>query len=147
MIGLLADQRPGRPPHVAASLIGRPATFSHGIAHLHWTTGAPVWFAALLDDDDNDAREIESGLREAPHPDSPRDGEPRLRLHLEQLVSRDSSVTNAHGQPGGQVDYSPIRSYARAVSDAILRSPTQYFWWHRRWKGESDEFDSELDVA
>lgn len=112
LAGLVADQRPSRPAcAVGVPFLGRQTAFDVGVAALHHATGAPVWFAVLL----VDAHRA--------------DGLPAFQLHLQPLASR--------RPPGGDAEGSGLlRAYAQAVDAAVRMAPSQYFWWHRRWRAE-----------
>ena len=117
LVGLVADQRPaaGR-QSVTAALMGRPSEFSPGLAALHSSTGAPVWFAAIVVDE--------------------RDGRAALRLHLQRLAPR---VDTAGGEPSTPVEGAVLmQRYADAITALVAAVPAQYFWFHRRWRDVHD---------
>ena len=127
-VGMLCDQRPSRPPWVPATFLQRRALFSHGIAALHTITGAPVWFAALF---------LVPG-------DAP-DGF-TLRLQLVRLATRRSPAVERAAPSDRELEVTAsdqqhlVQAYADALSSAVRGAPSQYFWWHRRWRDEPDEF-------
>ena len=151
LVGMLPDQRPSRPSAIRSSFIDRPTDFPPGFAALHAATGAPVWFAALLLDD------------------PPPGGGVALRLDLKRLVTRRLPSEPAYGSGGSakvictrasdrrggpaQSDVTTtdkclctgaqclVHAYAHALSCAVRAAPSQYFWWHRRWRGEGCEDD------
>ena len=105
-------------PHARqATLLDRPTLFSHGAAALHAATGAPVWFAVLLLEPDQHAPE---GFA--------------LRLHTARLAARRApGSANDVGVPPTCAT-ALMQAYADALTDAVRRAPSQYFWWHRRWR-------------
>ena len=142
-----------RSPAVLSSFIGRPALFPSGLAALHTATRAPVWFAVLLLEDQLDSQP--GGLR--------------LRLHLSRLVTRCARPPIAQGEGStreggvacatGSEDalgldnpadeacaLKLVHAYADALSSAVREAPAQYFWWHRRWRGEVSEFQLAADT-
>ena len=111
---LLPDQRPTlssnpkeRTPAapLVVDLLGQRSALSPGLCVLHRSTGAPVWFAALL----LHAR--------PPHG-------PALCLRLARLATRGANELSVRlGQ-----------AYANELTEAVEAFPSQYFWWHNRWR-------------
>ena len=127
LVGLLPDQRPSaNGASVSAVLLGQPSEFSPGLGLLHAYTHAPVWFAALMAD-----------------PASPT----TVRLHLQRLAARgpaacpsgsdSSALLVAAADDTGQVQATTtalMQTYADAVSTLVRSAPSQYLWFHRRWR-------------
>jgi len=129
LVGLVADQRPATGgARVPVILLGQASELSPGLAALHRSTGAPVWFAVVL---------VERSQTVCGQSDSSLE----LRLHLERLAPRNP---NAHPSEHGRVR--PLaaecdvlmQAYADAVSRTVHSAPSQYYWLHRRFTGRSD---------
>lgn len=116
LVGLVADQRPasGR-ASVAAELLGQQSEFSPGLVALHRSTGAPVWFAAVIVDSTSPTRTC-------------------LRLHLERLAPRagtpTASTTTASTMAAAD---KLVQCYADAVTRMVRTAPEQFYWFHRRF--------------
>ncbi len=123
LVCLLADQRPARRAEYAPFL-GRDTPFDAGFARLHAATGAPVWFAVLLMSDAADW--------------------PTFALRLTRLAPRTDGAAPARAPAAlGEAALALLRAYASALDTAVRSAPSQYFWWHRRWKDEQpDEYAS-----
>jgi KDO2-lipid IV(A) lauroyltransferase len=105
MVALLPDQRP-RKYGVVVDFLGRPAETFQGPAVLHLVTEAELVVA------------VAERLREDPR---------RHRVHLAFLPPH---------QPSGDRSADVLAATRRicdAMGEVILRSPEQYFWFHRRW--------------
>ena len=127
LVGLVADQRPAAGcARVPVILLGQASELSPGLAALHRSTGAPVWFAVVLVERSQTVCG-QGGTSLA------------LRLHLERLAPRNP---NAHpSDHGAQVAYPCdvlMQAYADAVSRTVHSAPSQYYWLHRRFTGRSD---------
>ena len=127
LVCMLADQRPSVSKRtVSAPFAGRSATaFAAGPDALRSTTGAAVWFAALIVDE---AEPL-----------------PEFRLHLERLATRRALDT----VPAAE-ERSVVAAFAAALDRLVSTHPEQYFWWHRRWRPDDVVSDSfaldELDL-
>jgi len=59
-------------------------------------------------------------------------------------VGEAAVVASDQGQGGGggaedRLTRRLVSAYADALTRAVLAAPAQYFWWHRRWRGEDEE--------
>ena len=103
-----AERNPVVP--LVVELLGQRSALSPGLCALHRSTGAPVWFAALLLD--------------ASAPQGP-----ALTLRLARLATRGANEPSARlGQ-----------AYASELTGAVEAFPSQYFWWHNRWRRQDRE--------
>ncbi|EOD27307.1 hypothetical protein EMIHUDRAFT_236039 [Emiliania huxleyi CCMP1516] len=56
----------------------------------------------------------------------------------------EATVASDEGQGGGggaedRLTRRLVGAYADALTRAVRAAPAQYFWWHRRWRGEDEE--------
>ena len=56
----------------------------------------------------------------------------------------EATVASDEGQSGGggaedRLTRRLVGAYADALTRAVRAAPAQYFWWHRRWRGEDEE--------
>lgn len=105
IIGVLLDQNVVWQEGEFLSFLGRTATANKGLALLALKTGAPVLPLFSIEQPDG-----------------------RYKIHIGKPVT----IINT-GDKTSDVENNTL-SFTRLIEEQVVNNPTQWFWFHRRWK-------------